>query len=177
MHFTVIRASEAPDLARAMYEGQRAALRPYGIDHLAKPGTQPDAYLVAAELAPGKPIGGLRLQQRLSNRGLPLESSITASEAIARKLDRYEREGLVELGGMWVAEPEAETHLADRLVYLGLEVAAAAGMRHVVALGGQHSIPLALRTGFRLGGGEPVFAFPDTRYRSRLVWFRTPQRF
>src|ERR1700722_11761696 len=98
MHFTVIRAAQAPDLARAMYEGQRAALRPYGIDQLAKPGTQPDAYLVAAEVAPGRPIGGPRLQQRLPNRHLPLEGSITASEAIARKLDRYEREGLVELG-------------------------------------------------------------------------------
>jgi hypothetical protein len=160
-----------------MYEGQRAALGPYGIDHLAKPGTQPDAYLVAAELEPGKPIGGLRLQQRLPNRRLPLEGSIAVSPAVERKLARFERQGIVELGAMWVAEPEAEPHLPDRLVYLGLEVAAAAGMRHVVALGGQHSIPLALRTGFRLCGGEPVFAFPDPRYRSRLVWFRTPQRF
>ena len=177
MHFTVIRAAQAPELSRALYEGQRAALRPYGIDHLAKPGTQPDAYLVAAELEAGKPIGGIRLQQRLPNRALPLESSIAVSAATARKLDRFERQGIVELGAMWVAEPEAEPHLADRLVYLGLEVAAAAGMRHVVALGGQHSIPLALRTGFRLGPGEPVFAFPDARYRSRLVWFRTPERF
>ncbi len=176
MHFIVIRAAQAPDLARAMFEGQRAALSPFGIDHLAQPGTQPDAYLVAAESPPGTPVGGLRLQQRLPERRLPLEASVALSPAIERKLARFEREGIVELGGMWVANSDGEPNLPDRLVYLGLEVAAAAGMRHVVALGGQHSIPLALRTGFRLGGGEPVFAFPDNRYRSRLVWFRTPRR-
>ena len=176
MHFTVIRAAQAPDLARAMYEGQRAALRPHGIDHLAKPGMRPDAYLVAAEEEPGVPVGGLRLQQRLPGRPLPLEESIAVPADTARKLDRLVASGLVELGAMWVAAA-AEPDLADRLVYLGLEVATATGMHHVVALGGQHSLPLALRTGFRFEDGEPAFAFPDPRYRSQLVWFRTPQRF
>ena len=155
-----------------MVEGQRAAMRPYGIDSCVRSEVWPDAYLVTAELEPGVPIGGLRIEQRSTSHRLPLELAIEPPEVMRRTLDRRTEAGLVELCGMWVAPAAKVPHLADRLVRLGIAVAAAEGMKHVVAFGGQHSLPLALRTGFRFGRGEPVFAYPDSRYHSRVVWQR-----
>ncbi len=177
MHFVITRAREAPALARAMAEGQQAAMQPYGIDFIVNPGIHPEAHLVAAETEPGVPIGGLRLEQRTADHRLQLEGEVELPEASQRKLEARAGEGLVELCGMWVARDTGVRRLPDRLVRLAIALAAAQGTVHMVALGGQHSLPLALRTGFQLEEGEPVFPFPNPRYRSRVVWLRVPRGF
>ena len=174
MHFTVTRAALAPDLARALIDGQREAMRPFGIDHIVHGEIWPEAYLVAAESEPGRPVAGLRLEQRTADHRLPLERALALPDETQAKLDQRTAAGIVELCGLWVAQPAPERDLGDRLVRLGLAVAAAEGLAHVVAFGGQHSLPLALRTGFHFEGGEPVFPYPDPRYQSRLVWQRLP---
>lgn len=175
MHFVITRASEAPELARAMAERQQAAMRPYGIDFVVNPDIHPEAHLVVAVIEPGVPIGGLRLEQRTADHHLQLEGEVELPEASQRKLEARAEDGLVELCGMWVARDSGVRRLPDRLVRLGLALAAAQGTAHMVALGGQHSLPLALRSGFHFEEGEPVFPFPNPNYRSRLVWMRVPR--
>ncbi len=175
MHFVITRAREAPGLARAMTQGQQAAMQPYGINFLVNPHIDPEACLVAAEVQPGIPIGGLRLEQRTADHRLQLEDEVQLPEASQRKLEARASEGLVELCGMWVARDAGVRRLPDRLVRLGIALAAAQGTVHMVALGGQHSLPLALRTGFHFEDGEPVFPFPNPQYRSRIVWLRVPR--
>lgn len=175
MHFVIARAREAPELARAMAEGQQAAMQPYGIDFVVNPDVHPEARLVAAEVEPGVPVGGLRLEQRTADHRLQLEGEVELPEASHRKLEARAAEGLVELCGMWVAREGGVRRLPDRLVRLGIALAAAQGTAHMVALGGQHSLPLALRCGFHFEEGEPVFLFPNPEYRSRVVWLRLPR--
>jgi hypothetical protein len=172
MHFIVMRANQAPDLARALSDGQREAMRPFGIDHIVRDETWPDAYLIAAQSEPGHLLGGLRIEQRTPDHRLPLERALGLPMAMQMKLIRRSVIGPVEVCGLWVAEHRSEPGLGDRLVRLGLAVAAADGMAHAVAFCGQHSLPLALRTGFRFGRGEGVVAYPDSRYQSRIVWQR-----
>ena len=175
MHFVITRAREAPALVRAMVEGQQAAMAPYGIPFMVNPDVDPEARLVAAEVEPGVPIGGLRLERRTADHHLQLEGEVELPASSQRKLEIRAAEGLVELCGMWVTRDAGVRHLPDRLVRLGIALAAAQGTVHMVALGGQHSLPLALRTGFHFEDGEPVFPFPDPTCRSRLVWLRLPR--
>jgi hypothetical protein len=175
MHFVITRAREAPGLARAMVQGQQAAMQPYGIEFIVNPEVHPDAVLIAAENDSGVPIGGLRLERRTADHHLQLEGEVHLPEASQHKLDARATDGLVELCGMWVAREAGEPRLPDRLVRLAIALAAAEGTAHMVALGGQHSLPLALRTGFHFEEGEPVFPFPNPKYRSRVVWLRLPR--
>jgi hypothetical protein len=175
MHFVIARAHEAPALARAMAVGQQAAMRPYGIDFIVNPDIHPEARLVAAELEPGVPAGGLRLELRTTDHRLQLEGEVELPEASRLKLEARAEEGLLELCGMWVAREARVPRLPDRLVRLGIALAAAEGATHMVALGDQHSLPLALRSGFHFEDGEPVFPFPNPNYRSRVVWLRLPR--
>ena len=172
MHFVITRAREAPVLALAMAAGQQIAMQPYGIDFLVNPHIHPEARLVAAVGDAGMPIGGLRLERRTPEHHLPLEGEVALPEASQRKLEGRAAAGLVELCGMWVEREAGERRLPDRLVRLGIALAAAEGVPHMVALGGQHSLPLALRSGFHFEDGEPVFPFPNPKYRSRVVWLR-----
>ena len=174
MHFVITRAREAPELVRAMVDGQQAAMAPYGIPFLVNPDVDPEARLVAAEVEAGIPVGGLRLEQRTADHRLQLEGEVALPEASLRKLEARAAEGLVELCGMWVARDARLRRLPDRLVRLGIALAAAQGTAHMVALGGKHSLPLALRCGFHFEDGEPVFPFPDPTYHSRIVWLRLP---
>ncbi len=175
MHFVITRAREAPELARAMVQGQQAAMAPYGIPFLVNPDVDPEARLVAAEVEPGMPVGGLRLEQRTADHHLQLEGEVALPEPSQRKLEARAAQGLVELCGMWVGRDAGVRRLPDRLVRLAIALAAAAGVGHMVALGGPHSRPLALRAGFRVEDGEPVFPFPNPNYRSRVVWLQLPR--
>jgi hypothetical protein len=174
MHFIVMRASQAPALSRALSAGQTAAMRPYGIEHIVKPTTFPGAMLVAAEVEPGVPLGGLRVEPRTATHLLPLEQARETHFITARKIGRRAEEGLAELGGLWVSSTSTEPDLPARLVRLGIAVAQAEGFQHLVALCGHHSLHIALACGFRLEPGEPVIPYPDARYRSRVAWMRLP---
>jgi hypothetical protein len=175
MHFQVVRAAQAPALARALVEGQRAALRRHGLDHIVSGEVHPDAYLVAAELESGALAGGLRLEERTPDHHLPLERAVDLPAGLLRKLEFRAAEGLMELCGVWVATPPAEPLLAERLVHLGFAVARARAMGHVVGFGAQHSLPLALRVGFHFEAEDPAFPYPTPRYESRVVWLHLPR--
>jgi hypothetical protein len=50
-----------------MVQGQQEAMQPYSIDFVVNPHIHPEASLVAAIGEAGRPIGGLRLEQRTAD--------------------------------------------------------------------------------------------------------------
>jgi hypothetical protein len=171
MTFRVEPAGLRPDLARAMNDGQRRALSRYGLEWMVKdapPGR--GVLLLVAEAARGALCAGLRLHRRTADGVLPLEEAISVPQAVQRKLEQRQAEGLAEACAFWVAPEVHDRHLAVRLLRFALAVSARAQLPHLVALAGPHSLPLALRVGFALDPSEPAFAYPDAHFRSRLVW-------
>lgn len=165
------RADLAPRLAQAMYDGQRRALRQFGLEGMAtKPPLEPGVLLVVARTGDSQLCAGLRLQRRTADRALPLEAAVELPEASRCKLDELEPRGLAELGALWVDPAMRSEAVADIVVHFAITVARTHHMPNLVSLGARHSIPLALRTGFRLDSTEPAFTYPDSRYQSRLVW-------
>jgi hypothetical protein len=172
-HFSLERAGRARPLANAMANGQRHALRRFGLAHLVQPGdVDPAAYLIAAHRESGPVCAGLRLHPRRAAHPLPLELAVAIPAGVVLKLDQLEPRGLAELCALWVSADVEDKHLAVRMLRFAIRASAGLGWATLVALGGQHSLPLALRVGFRFDETEPTFVYPDERYRSRLVWLR-----
>jgi hypothetical protein len=177
LHFSLARAGSAPALARAFAEGQRRALSHHGLAHLvpARPYSAGDDLLVT-QTASGSLLADLRLRRRTSGVPLPLEEALALPAWVRRQLNQKTPEGLAEAGAAWVADTAHGLDLTSRLLHLAVELATVSGLRHLVGLSAEHSLPIALGAGFAVDALLPAFPYPDARYRSVVVWRSVPHR-
>lgn len=133
-------------------------------------------YVIAHELNSGELCGGLRIHLRSPDAPLPVERALPNDTKLQQMLAMNMEAGLAEMSGLWVEGYLRGTGFSSELMRVGLAGMPLLGIRKVMAFTHQHVLNFWTPLGFEVDQSfERVYAYPDQRYRSRIIWAEPDQ--
>lgn len=133
-------------------------------------------YVIAHELNSGELCGGLRIHLRSLDAPLPVERALPNDGRLRQVLQSHTDNGLAEMSGLWVDGHLRRTGFSSELMRVGIAAMPLLGIHKVLAFTHQHVLNFWTPLGFCLDQSlERVYAYPDQRYRSRIIWIDPDQ--
>ena len=176
----VLRAMDAPDIARTIFEGQKEVLKSFKVDGISS--AQPDwinsplsFIVVAVEVDSGELAAALRLDIADPEMPIPLESAIShiVSDLRPRVLRLVSQKGIAEMCGLFVRRRYSGRNLPKILARAALSVASLLRIYHIVGFFNDYSLQAIGKpfgfTKVSTLGDTGVFEYPDARYLSTVM--------
>jgi hypothetical protein len=174
-------APEDPELCEQFIRGQRAALAPIGLARLAGDSSpswrgDPLCHLAIAHVeGASEPVAGARIHVRMPRNRLVLEDIFATlnpkvSQAIATRSAQCR---VAELSNLWVSPAEASVLLAHSMIVAAVALCVRLDAKAVVAFASPQIQRSMRGFGFEVDesvGESGVFAYPDDRFRSSVMW-------
>lgn len=180
VRFEAHTPADRPDLWRAYLDGATQRYRSYGLEWvLDRPsiedGGSTSLFFVGID-PDGEVVAGLRGSGPLRSAGearlLDEFATSPCLSVLTHQLDRWMVEGLVELKTGWVAAGSPHRAvLSSVLARCCVYTMELLGARYACGAAAEHSRERWQSTGARILDGLDPVAFPDSRYRSVVVWW------
>jgi hypothetical protein len=145
-------------------------LEAVGRDHAQGSHVAPTYFLSAS--VNGEIIGGTCAHLYDTLNGLPIVGELKGHVDVDRLrllIDQLMPDGIVHLGGLWVAMDYRRTGLSGDLARAHMLPVVMAGMRYFIATSPEHILEAWATLGYTALPQFPPFPYPDGRYRTRII--------
>ncbi len=173
----MVHASHDPQLAHRLQAQQLACYQNFAVQGVAKTVRDDDVvgsgiHHVVAEDHRGVAVGALRIHVRSNIHPLPVERAIPEVGMLHRSLQQRYVDGIAEYTGLWVVDEYRGRGLSTILVCIALACCPLLRAFNGVAFTHHHLSfwkPLGFEVDQTIGG----VVYPDSRYRSSVLWIDT----
>ena len=173
--------AQRPTLWRAFVDGALRSYSHFGVEKALEydriiDGSTTSMFLVALDDA-GEPVGGLRAQGPYSkphqtHADIEWSKSWIGRAALRRMVSARLANGVVEMKTVWSAVDRTRHGAPGYFGAIGASlVAAASGCRHTLATSAEHAVGPYLDSGAVMATHIDAVAYPDDRYRTRILWW------
>lgn len=178
----LVRPGEDMNMVIEFYRRQNESYARYSAEKAVYTPTEAEVadgsvyYIIAHELDSGQLCGGLRIHLRSPESPLPVERALANDIRLRQVLQTHTDAGLSEMSGLWVNGYLRRTGFSVELMRAGIAAMPLLGIHKVLAFTHQHVLDFWTPLGFSLDQSvERVYAYPDQRYRSRIIWIDPDQ--
>ncbi|MEO5831776.1 MAG: hypothetical protein ABJA16_01560 [Nakamurella sp.] len=183
-HFVVAEPAAQPALWAAYLEGARRNYRQHGVESAIEYGEVRDgrstALFVAATDGTGRVVGGLRVQSRLTRpdqaHALREWAGRPGTTEMIAQINQRLPSGVIEVKAVWVEHDiEHKVALTAALARAFVHTMDLLRVRYALCTAAAHAVTRWQTSGGVVSTTVSAVAYPDERYRTRLMWWDRSQ--